>query len=83
MLIYIVIEGTLRNKVIEKEIRSESELVSTICFIRDHGLFESDRWIPPYRIKEIKFDQPAGKKMSRMFLEPKDIDDSLLQENNP
>ena len=77
MIIQIVIDGVLRNKVIEKDVE-EGNLVSTISFISDHGLYESDRWIPPYRIKEIKFDHHAGKKQSRIFLEAKDIDDRLL-----
>ena len=80
MIIQIVIDGTLRNKVIEKNCE-ESNLVSTICFIKDHGLFESDRWIPPYRIKEIRFEYPAGKALSKVFMEAKDIDDRLLDEN--
>lgn len=79
MIIQIVIEGALRNKVIEKEI-TEDTMVSTICFIRDHGLFESDRWIPPYRIKEIRFDHHAGKKQSRSFFQPHDVDDRQLPE---
>ena len=80
MIIQIVIEGTLRNKVIEREI-AEDSLVSTLCFIRDHGLFESDRWIPPYRIKEVKYDRNAGKTQNKTFFEPQELDDRLLPEN--
>lgn len=79
MIIQIVIEGTLRNKVIEKEVTGDN-LVSTISFIKDHGLYESDRWIPPTRIKEIKFDQIASKKQSRIFYEPQELDDRMLPE---
>ena len=79
MIIQVVIEGTLRNKVIEKDI-AESDLVSTISFIKDHGLYESDRWIPTHKIKEIKFTTQVGRKPSRVFYSPQDIDDRLIPE---
>ena len=80
MIIQIVIQGTLRNKIIEKEV-TEDNLVSTIAFINQHGLYESDRWIPSIMIKEIRFDRDAGKKQSRIFFEPEGIDDRLLPDN--
>ena len=80
MIIQIVIEGKFKNKVIEKDV-TENTLVSTITFINQHGLYESDRWIPPYRIKEIKFDSMVSKKQSRISFEPEELDDRLLPES--
>lgn len=68
MKIQIVLSGILKNKIIEKQI-PESSLVSTISFINQNGLYESDVWYPPVRIKEIKYEYPVAPPRSRVFIE--------------
>jgi len=83
MKIEIVLHGGLKNKKVVRDVADET-LISTICFINEHGLFESDCWYPPYRIKEIRFDRAVSKRESRLLFEPSDIDDNVVDttENN-
>jgi hypothetical protein len=73
MKIEIVVEGLLKNKVYEKEVPEES-LVSTICFINEHGYYYDTGWIPPHKIKEIRYEYPAASLNSRVFKEDKTDD---------
>lgn len=69
MKIEIVVKGLLKNKVYEKEV-TEASLVSTICFINDHGYFMEQGWIPSAEIKEIRYEYPAATLQTRCFEEP-------------
>ena len=78
MKISIVLHGTLKNKVVEREV-TEDSLTSTINFINQHGLFEADAWYPPTRIKEIKFEKALGSRIPKISWIPSDIDDRQLE----
>ena len=67
MIISIVLNGRLRNKVIEKNI-ADDQLVAYLTFVNTHGLFVEDAWYPPTRIKEVRFDEPAAPLTSRQFM---------------
>ena len=67
MKIEIVLNGRLKNKVIDKTV-TPAQLVPYIIFMQTHGLFVEDAWYPPTRIKEIRFDEPAAPLTSRQFM---------------
>ena len=78
MKLYIVLNGGLKNKVIEKDV-TEENFVTMINFINQHGLFEPDAWYPPTRIKEIKFDKLMGVRTPKVMWLPANIDDKKLE----
>ena len=78
MKLYIVLNGGLKNKVIEKEV-TEDNLTTMINFINQHGLFEPDAWYPPTRIKEIKYEKQMGIRTPRIMWLPSNIDDKKLE----
>ena len=66
MIVEIIVQGRLKNRVIEKNITSD-QLVPWLMFTNDNGLFLEDRWIPSQKIKEIRFEEPAAPMVSRQF----------------
>ena len=66
MIISIVLNGRIRNKVIEKNI-ADDQLVAYLTFVNTHGLFVEDSWYPSQRIKEVLFGEHAAPMQSRRF----------------
>ena len=67
MKIFIVLNGLVKNKVIEKDI-DEKQLSPMLQFINQFGFYDSDTWYPTTRIKEIKFEYPASGAVNRSFM---------------
>jgi phage-related protein len=66
MKIHIILNGKLKNRVIERNVEKD-QLIPFIMFVHEHGLFVEKSWFPPYRIKEVRYDEPAAPKMTREF----------------
>lgn len=74
MIVEIIIQGRIKNQVVEKTV-PDASLVAWLTFINEHGLFLEDKWIPSSRIKEVRFDEPAAPLESRRFFKQDDDED--------
>ncbi len=66
MIVQIIVQGRLKNRIIEKSVQDD-QLVPWLMFTNDNGLFLEDMWIPSERIKEIRYEEPAAPMVSRQF----------------